>query len=62
MTGQPIKQGHPYMHHQRKVICLREFPCVVGYVCKATGWFSMIRKVNPANLKPLPLRYLGGNE
>lgn len=54
------QQGHPYMHHQRKVICLRVFPCVVGYVCQVTGWFSKIARVNPANLKPLPLRYLRG--
>jgi len=53
-------QGHPYTHHQRKVICLRVVPCVVGFVCSTTGWFSRIQRVNPASLKPLPLRYLGG--
>ena len=53
-------QGHPYTHHQRKVICLRVVPCVVGFVCSTTSWFSRIQRVNPASLKPLPLRYLGG--
>lgn len=56
-----IRQGHPYLHHQRKVICLRTIPCVVGVVCNVTGWFSSIQRVNPSNLKPLPLRYLGGS-